>query len=102
MHCMASRDSEQGGDDSEDACEIEKCHHIVLSGHQAVNIDRRYFAFSFAFILTADGYASDAPEVVSRILSWTINHEIRLFVNEVLPLVFAHLEIWCELNRICG
>jgi hypothetical protein len=40
-----------------------------------------------------DGETRDAVEIVTRALAGTANQEVFLFIHEILPVVFAHLEV---------
>src|SRR3974390_2574137 len=53
-----------------------------------------------ALVLTTDPDSGNAPEVISRILPWAIDQQIVLFVNQVLPVKLAHLEVRRQLDGV--
>src|SRR5208283_1195989 len=55
---------------------------------------------SLALVLSTDLYSGYAPEVVSGMLSWPVDQQVVLFVNQILAVKFAHLEIRRQLDGI--
>src|SRR5262249_51682022 len=79
---------------------VEGNVHKSASRQESVNVDRRRFMLRLALVLAADLDARDAPEVVVGVLARSIDQQVFLLVDEVLPMKVAHLEIRRELDRI--
>src|SRR5579863_1377367 len=65
-----------------------------------MHVDGRCFMRRLALILSTDLDSGCAPEVIVRILAWPIDHQVALFVNQVLPVKLAHFEVRCQLDGV--
>src|SRR5580658_1234367 len=69
------------------------------SGHQVFDVDRPRLMGGRTFGFAGDGKAGDAVEIVFRHLAGAADQKVLLLVHEVLPVIFAELEIRRELDR---
>src|SRR5262249_56173600 len=65
-----------------------------------MNVDGRRFMRCLPLILTPDLDSSHAPEVVTGVLAGAVDQQIFLFIHEVFPVEFPHLEIGRKLDRV--
>src|SRR6266542_3991286 len=65
-----------------------------------MNVDGRRFVRCLPLILTPDLDSSHAPEVVTGILAGPVDQQVFLFIHEVFPVKFPHLEIGRKLDRV--
>src|SRR5690348_12025949 len=65
-----------------------------------MKISGQSFAFRLPLVLPSDLHSGDTPVVVAGILANAADQQVFLFINQVLPIVFGHLEIRSELNRV--
>jgi hypothetical protein len=88
---------------AESTCRVEsrRANH-PFSRHQSPDIYRGVLVFGFAFVFAVDRESSHPVKVIVGILAGTVDQQILLFVDQVLPLVLAHLEIGSELDGIGG
>src|SRR5215467_7338671 len=84
------------------AAAIKNASSIHVSGKQTVNVDRCGLMRSLTLVLSANLDSSDVPEVITRILAWTIDEEVILFIHQVLTMELGHLKIGRQLDRIRG
>src|SRR5215813_7571619 len=65
-----------------------------------MDVDGGRFMCRLALVLSTDFDSGYAPEVVSRILAGPIDQQVLLFVDQVLPVKFAHLEVRRQLDGV--
>jgi hypothetical protein len=65
-----------------------------------VDVDRRRFTLRIALILAADLNARYSPVVVPRMLAGSIDQQVFLFIDQVLTVKLAHLEIRGKLDGV--
>src|SRR5215472_11396011 len=73
---------------------------MAASGKQAAQVHGRGLMLRLALSLAPDLNSGDAPEVISRIFARAVYEQVLFFIDQVWAMVLAHLEIWCELDRI--
>src|ERR1700722_6529762 len=72
----------------------------LLLGQQRTCIDWRPFVLRLPFCLARYGEAGYAVKAIIGIFSGSANQQILLFINHIMSLIFAHLEIRSELNGV--
>src|SRR5262249_30859063 len=65
-----------------------------------MDVDGGRFMCRLALVLSTDFDSGDAPEVVSRMLAGPVDQQVVLFVDQVLPVKFAHLEVRRQLDSV--
>src|SRR5208337_4606825 len=53
-----------------------------------------------ALVFSTDLDSGNAPEVIPRMLAWPINQKVALFIDQVVPVKLAHLEVRRQLNGV--
>jgi hypothetical protein len=97
---MISRDGHDGCKNGDCGSDIKGDQHDLASGQQTMKVNRRRLMFSLALVLSPDCDACNTPEVVIGILSRSVDQQIFLLVNEILPFILAHLKIRRELDGV--
>src|SRR3974377_941733 len=53
-----------------------------------------------ALVFSTDLDSGYAPEVIPRMLTWPINQQVVLFIDQVVPVKLAHLEVRRQLDGV--